>query len=159
MKYILKVILILSVNITAYSQADYVIYKKIMDDYVFNYRQPNIKDSPKVAVVLKAPIYLRKIDSSEFYLFSKKYKSLDKQAFEDFLEKRKVNLQLKPNEFSDVKIIIIDKEQIENRKELFDLHPNWNGSILEFSNIGFNKKKDQAILYYAFSFGPGAGGA
>lgn len=159
MKYILKVIIILSVNITAYSQADnMIIYKRIMDDFVFKYRQPNLRDSPKVLVVLKAPIYLRKIDTSEFYLFNKKYKSLDKQAFEDFLEKSKVDLQLQTNEFSDVEIVIINKEQSENRKELFDSHPNWDGSIIEFSNIGFNRKKDQAIMYYGFTSGLASGG-
>ena len=158
MKYILKMILILSVNIAIYGQADNIIYKEVMDVYVFKHVQPNLRDSPKVIVVLKAPIYLRRIDSSEFYLFNKKYKSLDRQTFENFLENRKVDLQLRPIEFSDVKIVIIDKEQIENKKELFDSYPNWNGSILEFSNIGFNRKKDQAILYHGFKFGQGAGG-
>ena len=41
---------------------------------------------------------------------------------------------------------------------LLAMYPNWNHSILEFSNIGFNEEKNQAFVYYGFDSGSGVGG-
>ena len=56
-------------------------------------------------------------------------------------------------EYSDIKIVIINQEQSKNWKELSATYPDWNFSILEFSNIGFNEDKTQAFVYYGFDKG------
>ena len=54
--------------------------------------------------------------------------------------------------------MIINSEQKKNWEELRESFPNWNGSVLEFSNIGFNEEKNQALVYYGFDKGPSVGG-
>ncbi len=158
MKYTFLAIFILSVNIAVYSQTENKIYKRIIDDYVLKNRQPNIKYSSTTLIVLEVPFYMKKLDVNEYSRFKEKYKKLDEQVFVDFVKRNQEDLHFESIEFSDIEIVTINKEQSKSRKELLASYPNWDGSILEFSNIGFNEEKDQAFVYYGFDSGPGVGG-
>ncbi len=158
MKNAILVLLIVSLNVTVYSQPENKIYKKIIHDYVLKHRQANFKYSSTKLIVLEAPIYMRKLNANEFSRFKEKYNKLDEYTFVDFVKKNQEGLNFDSSSFSGIDIIMANKEQSKNWNQLYTLHPNWNGSILELSNIGFNKEKDQAFVYYGFSSGPGVGG-
>ena len=158
MKITFLAVFILSFNISTYSQAESVIFKRVIDDYVLKYRQPNIKYSSTTLIILEKPLYLRKLELNDFSRFKEKYKKFDENTFVDFIARNQDNFHIENDKYSDIDIIIVSQKQSKNRKELFAKYPNWNGSILEFSNIGFNERNDQAFLYYGFDSGSGTGG-
>jgi hypothetical protein len=41
---------------------------------------------------------------------------------------------------------------------LYELFPNFHKGFLEFSNIGYNKSKTQAMIYYGYHYGIMGGG-
>ena len=101
---------------------------------------------------------MRKLEGKEFSRFKEKYKKLDEETFIDFIKKNQEGLQMGSDRFTAIDIVMVNQEQSKSRKELLTTYPNWNGSILEFSNIGFNGERDQAFVYYGFNSGPGVGG-
>ncbi|MGD2033805.1 MAG: hypothetical protein PVF73_02040 [Bacteroidales bacterium] len=158
MRYIIIAIFILGLNSVAFSQSENVIYKKVIDEYVLKNRQPNSNYSSITLIVLEKPNYMRKLEVNEFSRFKGKYKKLDEGTFTDFVAKNKEGLHMGSDKYPDITIVMVNQEQSKNRKELLKTYPNWNRSVLEFSNIGFNKEKDQAFVYYGFDSGPGVGG-
>ena len=158
MKITFLAVFILSLNFSAHNQAENIIFKQVIDDYVLKYRQPNIKHSSTTLIILETPLYMRKLELKEFSTFKDKYSKFDENTFVDFLKKNKDSFHIENNKYLNVDIVIVSQEQSKNRKELLVMYPNWNGSILEFSNIGFNERKDQAFVYYGFDSGAGTGG-
>ena len=167
MKYILLAILILQVNISTYCQDEIIIYKKIINEYTLKNKQKNLKETSITLIIIEMPRYMRKLDDNEFSRHKRKhYKNLDEKIFVDFIKMNQEGLNIeyfvKMNQegiensnYSDVNIVIINQEQSKNREELLTRYPNWawNLLILEFSNIGFNENKTQALVYYGFDGG------
>ena len=158
MKHPFLIIFALCLNITAYCQDESVIYKKIIDEYPLKYKQPSTKKSFVTLIVLEVPLYLRKIEITEFSRFKESYKKLDEKTFLDFIKKNQKSTNMDNFKFPDVDIVVVNQEQSKRKKELLTMYPNWNHSILEFSNIGFNEEKNQAFVYYGFDSGSGVGG-
>jgi hypothetical protein len=158
MRNAILIILLICLNVAVYSQPENKIYKKIIHDYVLKQSQSNFKYSSTKLIVLEDPINMRKLNTNEFSRFKEKYKKLDEYTFIDFVKKNQVGLNFDSSSFSGIYIVMVNKEQSKNWNQLYTLYPNWNGSILELSNIGFNKERDQAFVYYGFSSGPGVGG-
>lgn len=159
MKSIILTILVLSFNITANSQVENTIYKKIIDDYVLKLRPPNIDYTLKTTLtVLEKPAYMDTLNINDFNRFKEKYEKLDKQTYIDFINKAQDNVQFEEINIPGFEFIAFKRDSVPKYKELIVKYPYWVHSILEFSNIGFNKEKDQALVYYGFNSGPGVGG-
>ena len=159
MKQIILFTLIVILNSRVYSQSEAEIYKHVISDFVLKHRQPNTDDSqPTTLIVLETPAYMIKIDDSDYSRFKEKYKKLDQQTFEDFIKKNQVNFQFENLKVADIETVMFNKESRPNWEELYSTYPNWDYRILEFSNIGFNEVKNQAMVYYGFDSGATGGG-
>ena len=159
MKVIVFTTLFLFINSIANGQNDCVILKKIIDEHVLRYKQPGISYTSTTLLILEYPKYTISICPNDFYRYKKQYKKLDEKTFADFLnqnQERTINWDCK---YTDIEIIRVSQEISNNWNALIEKYPNWNLSILEFSNIGFNEEKNQALMYYGFYNGPlSAGG-
>ncbi len=159
MKQAILSLFILCISLTAYAQNETAIYKKVVEDYILKYKQPNTGSASVTFIVLDAPRYMNKLDSSDFSRFKGQYDKLEESTFINFVENNQKGLYRKGLITLDgIEIIIVDREQSEKRQELLSKYPMWNRSILEFSNIGFADEKKQALVYYGFDSGPGVGG-
>src|SRR5690606_22856645 len=103
--------------------------------------------------------YLKDIEEKEYEKFKSFFKNLDKYMFLDFIKENRKELDIRHIEELDYNIVILDKEKVYDKKQLLAKYPDWNLSILEFSNIGFNKEKTLALVYYCFDSGGVGGGA
>ena len=158
MKITFLAIFILSFNISANSQVESIIFKQVIDNYILKYRQPGIKNTSTTLIILETPLCMQKLESNEFSRFKEKYRKFDESTFMDFIKKNQDNFHIEKDKYSGIDIVIVSQEQSKSRKELLAIYPNWNDSILEFSNIGFNERNDQALMYYGFDSGAGIGG-
>lgn len=159
MKSIILTIFVLSFNIAANSQVENTIYKKIIDDYVLKLRPPNIDYKLKTTLtVLEKPVYMDTLNIDDYNRFKTKYEKLDKQTFLDFINKAQENVQFEKISIPNFEFIALKRDSVPKHNELILKYPYWVYSILEFSNIGFNEEKDQALVYYGFNSGPGVGG-
>ena len=158
MKYTLLAILTLSLNISTYCQVECNIYEKIIDAYTLKHKQPNDNRTSVTLIILETPYYMKKPEIGNFFVYKTQYKKLEENTFIDFVNKNQEDLQMGNIKYSNVEIVIINHEQSKNWEELFTTYPNWNFSILEFSNIGFNEEKSQAFVYYGFNSGALAAG-
>jgi hypothetical protein len=159
MKSIILTILVLSFNITANSQVENIIYEKIIDEYVLKLRPPNIDYSLKTTLtVLEKPVYMDTLNIDDYKRFKAKYEKLDRQTFLDFINKAQEDVQFEGISIPNFEIVTLKRDSIPKHKELILKYPYWIHSILEFSNIGFNEEKDQALIYYGFNSGSGVGG-
>jgi hypothetical protein len=87
-----------------------------------------------------------------------RYRKLDKQTFVDFVEKSQQKLNTENIRYPDAEVVVFRKELMPDNRELYNRYPNWNGAVLEFSNVGVNKEKNQGLVYYGFSSGKEVGG-
>lgn len=152
-------ILFLLFSTSAFCQHDSVIYNMIIEEYVLNLRQPNIDYSSNTTItVLKSPRYLSQLTNEDFPRFKEKYDKLNKQTFYGFVKNIQDDLHLDMHKFTDIDVVLIDKDSIPKRIDLINLYPAWIHSMIEFSNIGYNDNRDQALVYYGFDSGPGVSG-
>lgn len=158
MKYTFLSISIFLITIESYCQDECIIFKKVIDEYVLKYRQPGIKYSSTTLIVLETPNYMRKIVITDFLRYKNQYNKFHENTLFDFIERNQDGLQMDCSKYPKIDIIIVNQEQSKNWEKLLATYPDWNFSILEFSNIGFNEDKTQALLYYGFDSGPGVGG-
>jgi len=145
-------VLIISTN--NYGQDEQKIYCQILTEFVFN-TSPFSNDS--ITLVLRdTPLYLSLLD--DYNNLKINYKKLEKQTFNNFIQRR--NQKIEKLDFINIwsDIIIIDNKQILDKHEFLLKHPNWNLWILEFSKIGFNEQRNQALVYYGFETEARTGG-
>jgi hypothetical protein len=157
-----RVILILTLLVhcaLSFSQKEVEIYNWIFINYIQQLKQPNIDySSGTTLTVLKRANYMRKLDTIDYTRFKEKYDKLEYKTFINFIHQNKLDLQSEKIGISGVKVVILENESIPRWSEIISKYPNWIFSIIEFSNIGFNEAKDQALVYYGFDSGPGVGG-
>lgn len=144
-------------NSNSFSQNYSDIYCSVFKDIVFkDYK--NKKNIKHTFIILEKPNYLKEIEEKDFERFKSFFKNLDEYMFLDFIKENREELDIGHIEKLDYNIVFLDKEKVYDRKQLLAKYPDWNLSILEFSNIGFNKEKNQAIVYYGFESVSGVGG-
>lgn len=152
-----KIFLLLTFLITTFgfsqdSEND-ILYSLIINDkWTFNkFKTIVIKDSTPTGE------YLEDFSSYKFDWIEKDLKGIQKETFDSFIEQNQKAEKLKINFKTKKKIIwLTDEEENEIFKkgedgwENFYQNPKYRKSqgILIFSNIGFNKEKTQALLYY-----------
>jgi len=159
MTNIILTILILILNIAAFGQDKNAIYKKVVEDYTLKLLPPNADYTLKTTlIVLEKPNSMDSLDISDFARFKKKYEKLDKQTFVDFLEKTQERVQFEDIHIPNIEFIVFKSDSVPKNNELIARYPNWIFSVLEFSNIGFNKENNQALIYYSFNSGASVGG-
>lgn len=153
------ILILLLTSFFAHGQYETEIYEKIILEYVLSLKPPNIDYSSGITLtVLRRPNYMHKLDIKDFDRFKEKYENLDLQTFTNFINNNQLDSQFEKLEMPGMELVIIENESIPSWAELNSLYPNWIFSILEFSNIGFNESKNQALVYYAFDSGSGVGG-
>lgn len=146
-------VLIISTN--NYGQDEQKIYCQILSEFVFNKKNFIANDS--ITLVLRdTPLYLSLLD--DYTNLKINYKKLEKQTFDNFIQRR--NQKIEKLDFINIRsdIIIIDNIQIADKREFLLKHPKWNLWILEFSKIGFNEQRNQALVYYGFETEAKTGG-
>ena len=155
----LLLLLVLISSSIVYCQSEKVIYSRIIYDYVTKHKPPNIDYSNgMVLVVLEKPKHMSILNASDFERFNKKYKNLRLDTFEDFVSKNLSSTHFEELNIHGIKFVIFNKDSIPSWKEICSKFPNWTYSIVEFSKIGFNDTKNQAMVYYGYDSGTGVGG-
>ncbi|MEM7379743.1 MAG: hypothetical protein AAF361_00945 [Bacteroidota bacterium] len=84
--------------------------------------------------------------------------ALARATFDDFLSESNQNLKSNYLTFPNLETVVLEEESNLNSGDLKEKYPDWNLIYYEFSNVGFNKKMNQALLYYSYHAGPGAAG-
>ena len=131
----------------------------IINDYVTKLQQPNVDYSSKMTLtILNSPKHINQLYIDDYYKLKENYKKLDKETFLDYLENNKEFLHYENIDMKGIEVIVLDNDSSPNKNFLTIKYPNWIHSILEFSNIGFNKTHNQALVYYGFYSGPNVGG-
>lgn len=148
MRYFI-VLLTLIFNLNSFSQNYSNIYSSVFKDIVLkDYK--NEKNVKHTFIILEKPNYLIDIKEEDYERFKSFFKNLDKYMFLDFIKENKKSLDTRYIEELDYNIIFLDKKGDYDREQLLAKYPDWNLYLLEFSNIGFNKEKNQAMIYYGF---------
>jgi hypothetical protein len=149
--------LLITLSLASYGQDDMEIYKQVINEFVLkNDRPPNAQGS-RTLIMLEKPAHMKKIVDADYEYFKRKYKKLDRETFIDFVKKNQAESEIQTLKIDFAEIVRIKRESL-NWDEFTRSYPNWNHSILEFSNVGFNGLRNQAIIYYSFDSGPGVGG-
>jgi hypothetical protein len=155
----LATIVILLLATTCLAQADKEVFRQVMEDYVLDYRPPHLRTSRAITVViLTNATYDIQLQSDDFDRFRERYKKLDRSTFEDFLKKVNKDFTSADTSIRNTRIVMLDKGQTPDYRELYRIYPDYDGRILEFSNVGFNSNGDQAFVYYGWQLGPVGGG-
>ncbi len=145
-------------NSNSFSQNYSDIYCSVFKDIVLkDYK--NKKDIKHTFIILKKPNYLKDIEEKDYERFRSFFKNLDRDMFLDFIKENRKELDIRYIEKLDYNTVFLDKEKGYDRKQLLAKYPDWNLSILEFSNIGFNEEKTLALVYYGFDSEGVGGGA
>jgi hypothetical protein len=159
MKKEITIFILLSLCFLTYSQNEAEIYSRIYNLYIEKLKSPNIDYSFGATVtVLKQPIYMSKLDTNDYLGFRDKYKNLEKETFNNFIIENQSELHSERIKVKGIDIVMLENDSIPSWKDIISKYPNWIFSIIELSNIGFNEKADQALVYYGFDSGPGVGG-
>jgi hypothetical protein len=155
----LLLLLLLISSTFVYSQSENIIYSRIITDYAVKYKPPNIDYSNGIVlVVLEKPKNMSIPNLADFDRFNKKYKNLRLDTFEDFISKNLSSTPFEEPHTQGITFVIFNKDSIPSWQEISNRYPNWTYSVLEFSEIGFNESKNQAMVYYGYNSGPGVGG-
>jgi|GEM_PF-3848062 len=140
------------------SQSD-EIYKEIIREYVIPLCPPTLDySSGKTITILEKPKYLDSLVTEDYSRFKEKYEELQKQTFLDFISVNRLKLNFDTVQMNDIKFIIFNNDSIPTKKDIIARYSDWIFTIIEFSNIGFNKAKNQALVYFGFDAGPGVCG-
>ncbi|TKG92881.1 hypothetical protein EYV94_18075 [Puteibacter caeruleilacunae] len=157
MKGILLMVFALVLSISGHCQSENEIYNKIIQDYVLKNLHSTVPMTSEL-IIVENTLTMGELSVDDYLKFKKQYGKLKKETFIDFTRKSSDCLNADDVEFPEFEAILVSKEQGKNRKNIAEAFPNWNGLLIELSNIGFNVKRDQAFLYYAFDSGRGAAG-
>ncbi|MDR2205289.1 MAG: hypothetical protein LBE36_03945 [Flavobacteriaceae bacterium] len=90
-----------------------------------------------------------------FENYKESLNGIEKETSDDFIKKNKLPIKLRSNDFKTKKKIVFvsrkEKEKIfddaDGWENFYKMYENSQG-ILELSNIGFNRAKTQALVYY-----------
>lgn len=100
----------------------------------------------------------KKLESIKFSHFSYRLKCLDEDTFNDFILKNKFSIKIKDDFYTQKKIVILKEQEI---KEVFKdfIYIGWKKfykkfgeetqGLLNLSRIGYNNKKNKAMIYYS----------
>jgi hypothetical protein len=159
MRIILTIFVLYNSAILVYSQEEKEIYYKILTEYVYKLKPLNIDYSSGMTLIIRDhPKYMRSLDNNDFERFKDTYKNLGSETFKALVKKNLMAPEFIDPKFDGIKVVILKEDSIPGRNMLSTKYPDWILSILEFSRVGFNESKDQAIVYYGFDSGPGVGG-
>jgi hypothetical protein len=159
MKRVILIFALLFSFILSYSQREEEIYTWIFVNYLEKLRPPNIDySSGSTVIVLNRPNNMAKLDTHDYTRFKEKYSKIEFQTFINFIQENQLNLNYEKINIYNTKVVILENKLVPSWKELISKYPDWIYSIIEFSNIGFNDAKSQALVYYGFYSGPGVGG-
>lgn len=158
MRHFATTLLLVVIATTAsLAQADTEVFRKVMEDYVLKNKPPHLKASKTMTVViLSKPSHDIQLTSADFGRFHDQCEKLDKSTFESFLEKAHQDFTAPDEKIQDTKIVTIEK--FTDYKDLYKKYADYDGRLLEFTNVGLNSTGDQALVYYGWQQGPGVGG-
>jgi hypothetical protein len=150
MKRILILISFLLIGIISFGQSENEIFTLVLNDYA---SKMHIKEgrSNTIILVLTKPKYQSKLDVNEYPRFYEKYKKLEKNTFENFILKQESKLDFDTIKLKDAIALLVENDSSLNPKKLLLTYPGWDHYYYELSNIGFNDKRTQAMVYYGFS--------
>jgi len=140
---------------------DVEIYHRVIGDFILEeYNWQSERVEIPILVFLDSALYLdlSQDNTSRFEYLRDKYTKLKYSTFSDFLLKNRSPLKVERIEETYDRAIIIDGSSIPLKDTLFNQYPNWNGWIIELSNVGFNVEGNQALVYFGFEGGLGVGG-
>jgi len=157
MKYILYLLLLLNFNL--FSQVNDEIYYQVVNDFVLKDRKLNVNFEIPTIVIVDSTRYWNIPLYDDFEKLKSKYHKLEYETFKDLVDNNKSTLNLDSFKELNFDVNFINHDNIPDSSTLLKEFPNWNLMILEFSNVGFNKEKNQAIVYYGFSSINEGGGA
>lgn len=150
-------ILFLTFNSFGYGQQEAEIYNLVVTDFAI---EKNLKPTESITevtiVALDKPSRIFK--EVTFSKLKESYRKLSKEVFNDFYIKNQNDFKLQEFYSSNFELIILSKDSILSYEQMADKFPNWNHVIIELSNIGFNKRKNEAMVYFGQHFGSRSGG-
>jgi len=136
----------------------WIIWTQTNDTYDI-YSQIIIKDFSKsyklIAIEKLTPIGFGDIKDSDYVYFKQNLKNLKKETFDNFRTNNEKADSIKNYFSNNLNVIILTKTDIDSI--FFEKNSDWeafykkNGQtqgLLSFSNIGFDKEHQQALLYY-----------
>jgi len=158
-RLIILLTFLLTWNIDANSQSDGEIIKQVLFDFVLTDRQLKSGDIPPTTiVVLDQPSHKINFDSTNYLRFERDYKKLEWDTFNDFIENNNSAFGLDTPDIKNLKIIMFKREDFKGWDSFIKSFPDYSIGLLEFSNVGFNGTKTQAIIYYGYRSAPLVGG-
>ncbi len=150
-------ILFFKIGNYGYSQESIEVYNRVIKDFVIRNFNPLNDDSTEITIIaLDKPSHLFK--DITFHRLKKVYRKLSEQAFNDFYKKNQLDSKLEEINILEFKLVVFNKDTIPGQEQLASAYPGWNRVIIELSNIGFNERKNQAMVYYGAIIGSGAAG-
>lgn len=158
---LLPILTILLLNIHAFcqSQVEKEVYKQVLEEFVLSKLLPNSGNTEiDTILVRKKPWHNIPWDKDSYSWVKSQYKKLEIQTFLDFVSKAKTEFEVSNLSFPNIKVTVVEKDFASKWNITAEDYPSNYTGILEFSNIGFNETKTQAILYYGYIFGPMVGG-
>lgn len=100
----------------------------------------------------------KKLDSIKFSHFSYRLKCLDEDTFNDFILKNKFSIKIKDDFYTQKNIVILKEQEIKETFKDF-IYIGWKNfykkfgeetqGLLTLSRIGYNDKKNRAMIYYS----------
>lgn len=148
-KLIISLIITLTFSIVASSQQNTDVYRQVIKDLVIKnlLKSHNSPDSITL-VILDEPSHVIDFDDSEYPRFKEEYSKLNLETFKDFIANYQRDSRFDTIQIPGIEIILYNKDSILRYEDLYLRYPNWNLSITELSNIGFNDNKNQALVYF-----------
>jgi hypothetical protein len=146
-------------SVACYGQDDLLVYKEVIDRHVLKLRQPNIDYSSKTTItVLAMPTYNNTPGMDDYAKFKDKYRRLSKEAFIDFVSKSTEAVPFEKIIIPNIEFVVLKSDSTPKHADLATKYRHWIYSIVALSNVGMNREKSQALIYYSFDSGPGVGG-
>ncbi len=150
-------ILIFTINTLGYSQQEAEIYSHVINNFAL---RKNLKpaDSNKEITIVSLDKPSRIFKEVTFSRLRESYRKLSEEVFNDFYKKNQMDFNFEKFYTSNFELVILNKDAIPNQEQIADKYPKWNHVIIELSNIGFNKRKNEAMVYYGQHIGSRAAG-
>ncbi len=140
-------------------QDECAIYKIIIEKYVLKQSPPNIDYTKKTTLtILEHPNYMNSLSMNDYERLKGKYKKLDKQTVLNFIDKAQEELRFQGVDIENIELVLLARDSVSLYADLASKYPYWSYSTLELSNIGFNKERNQAFVYYGYTKGVNSGG-
>lgn len=150
-------ILIFTINNLGYSQQKAEIYNLVINNFAI---EKNLKpaDSNDEITIIALDKPSRLFKEVTFNRLRESYRKLSEEVFNDFCIKNQIDFKLEEFYTPKFRLVIFSKDSILNQEQFADKYPKWNHVIIELSNIGFNNRKNEAMVYYGQNIGSRAAG-